>query len=163
LNPTGGKGIVSGGTRTHRILVVDASFSMGAKPPQGDQTLFERAREKALALVAEGGGTDGYSVVLMASPPKRLLPRPSDDAHKVSEQLRAMKMTHGNADLAGTLNTIASLLRESPGKFSSREVYFITDLQRAGWVSQRPGDLTSALTAFRETNTKTIFVDVGQE
>src|SRR5262249_23857922 len=41
--------------------------------------------------------------------------------------------------------------------------YFITDMQRAGWISPRPGDLTSALTTFKETNTKAIFVDVGQE
>src|SRR5262245_56232181 len=163
LNRTGGKGIVAGGTRTHKILVIDASFSMGARAPQSEQTLFDRAREKALALVSEGSGTDGYSVVLMASPPRRLVPRPSDDAKKVAEQVRAVKMTHGNADLTATLNTIASLLRESPGKFNAREVYFITDMQRAGWIGQRPGDLTSALTAFRETNTKTIFVDVGHE
>src|SRR5262249_40165913 len=104
-----------------------------------------------------------YGVLLRAPPPRRLVPRPSDDARKVASELRAMKMTHGNADLSGTLNTIASLLRESPGKFNAREVYFITDMQRAGWIGQRPGDLTSALTAFRETNTKTIFVDVGHE
>src|SRR5262249_34588806 len=61
------------------------------------------------------------------------------------------------------LNTVASLLSESPGKFSSVEVYFITDMQRAGWVSQRPGDLTTALNAFRDKNAKTIFVDVGQD
>ena len=42
-------------------------------------------------------------------------------------------MTHGNADAGRhTMNTIASLLRESPGKFNAREVYFITDMQHSG-------------------------------
>lgn len=162
INPQGGRGLVQGGTRTHKIIVIDGSFSMGARPPQSDKTIFDRAKQKALELVSGSGG-DGYSVVLMASPPKRIVPRPSDDAKKVAGEIRAMKMTHGNADLAGTFNTIASLLRESPGKFNSREVYFVTDMQKAGWQSPRPGDLTSALTAFRETGTKVIFVDVGEE
>src|SRR5439155_25750389 len=121
------------------------------------------ARNMAAKLVEEGSGNDGYSVVLMAAPPRRVVPRPSDDARKVTSELRALKMTHGNADLAGTLNTIASLLRESPGKFNAREVYFITDMQRAGWISPRPGDLTAALSTFKETKAKAIFVDVGQE
>src|SRR4051812_33999531 len=44
-NPEGGKGVLAGSTRTHRILVLDASFSMALK--HGDQTAFDRARALA--------------------------------------------------------------------------------------------------------------------
>ena len=160
-NPSGGMSRLAGGTRTHRILVIDGSFSMGVKVD--DTTPFERARGLAAQLIEEGNGSDGYSVVLMASPPRRIVPRPSEDSRKVAAEVRALKMTHGNADLAATLSTVASLLRETPGKFSAREVYFLTDLQRSGWISPRPGDLAPALTAFKETHARAIFIDVGQE
>jgi uncharacterized membrane protein len=161
VNPAGGKGMLAGGTRTHKVIVLDASFSMGVK--MDDVTAFERARTLAAQLVEEGNGNDGYSVVLMAAPPRRIVPRPSEDIRKVAAEVRALRMTHGNADLPATLATVASLLRETPGKFSAREVYFFTDMQRSGWISPRPGDLAPALTAFRETRAKAIFVDVGQE
>jgi hypothetical protein len=160
INPAGGKGILSSGSRTHKVLVLDGSFSMGLKV--GDTTCFERARELALQIVGEGGGGDAFSVVLMASPPRRIVAEPSEDARKVAAELRALKMTHGNSDLAATLSTVASLIVGSPGKFPAKEVYFLTDMQRSGWVTPRPGDLAGALQAFQESNAKAIFVDVGQ-
>jgi hypothetical protein len=160
VNPAGGKGILTGSTRTHKILVLDGSFSMGLKI--GDSTCFERARQLALQIVGDGGG-DAFSVVLMAAPPRRIVPEPSEDARKVSAEIRALRMTHGNSDLAGTLATVASLIKSSPGKFPTREVYFLTDMQRSGWIAARPGDLSAALQTFQETKAKAVFVDVGQE
>jgi hypothetical protein len=160
INPAGGKGILSGGTRTHKVLVLDGSFSMGLKV--GDTTCFERARELALQIVGDGGGGDAFSVVLMGSPPRRIVAEPSEDARKVAAELRALKMMHGNSDLAATLSTVASLIVGSPGKFPAKEVYFLTDMQRSGWITPRPGDLAGALQAFQESKAKAIFVDVGQ-
>ncbi len=134
-NPSGGKGILAGTSRTHKILVIDGSFSMGLKV--GETTCFERAREMALQIVGEGGGGDGFSVVLMAAPPRRIVPEPSEDTRKIAAELCAMKMTHGNSDLAGTLATVAGLVKASPGKFPAKEVYFLTDMQRSGWISPR--------------------------
>jgi uncharacterized membrane protein len=161
VNPSGGLGRLAGGARTHKILVIDGSLSMGLRV--GDATCFERAKAKALEIVQEGGGGDGFSVVLMASPPRRVVPEPSEDGRKVAAELRALRMTHGNADLAGTLAAVGSLLQASPGKFPAKEVYFITDMQRSGWVASRPGDLAAALQRFTQTKAKAIFVDVGQE
>ena len=129
----------------------------------GDTTCFERARTLAQQIVEEGGGGDGFSVVLMSAPPRRIVPEPSEDARKVAAELRNLRLTHGNADLAGTLATVASLLKASPGKFPTKEVYFFTDMQRSGWISARPGDLATALQTFQETKAKAVFLDVGQE
>src|SRR5262249_28428594 len=109
------------------------------------------------------GRGDGFSVVLMAAPPKRIVPEPSEDARKVAAEVRGLRMTHGNADLAGTLATVASLLKSSPGKFPAKEVYFFTDMQRSGWISRDPRVLGSALQTFQEMKAKAIFVDVGQD
>jgi hypothetical protein len=161
INPSGGKGILSTGARTHRIIVVDGSLSMAVKV--NEQTCFDRARTLAEQIVNEGAGSDGFSVVLLAAPPRRIVPEPSEDARKVTTEIRNLRMTHGNADLAGTLATVAGLLRASPGKFPAKEVYFLTDLQRSSWISGRPGDLVPALQAFQETKARAIFVDVGRD
>jgi len=99
----------------------------------------------------------------MASPPRRIVPEPSEDTRRVAKEIRNLRPTHGNADLAGTLTTVAGLLRSSPGKFPAKEVYFITDMQKSGWVAQRPGDVAGAINAFKQVNAKAIFVDVGQD
>jgi len=111
MNPEGGKGVAAGGRRTHKILVLDGSFSMGLK--NGDANCFERARALAAELVRDSSGGDGFSVVLMASPPRRVVPEPSEDARKVIAEIENLHLTHGNADLAATLNTVESLVRAS--------------------------------------------------
>lgn len=161
INPAGGKGILAGGARIHRILVIDGTLSMAVK--NGEQTAFDRAKAFAEKIVEEGAGGDGFSVVLMATPPRRIVPEPSEDARKVLSEIRNLRMTHGNGDLAGTLATVAGLLRASPGKFPAKEVYFLTDLQRSGWISSRPGDLSQSLQTFQELKAKAIFVDLGRE
>jgi hypothetical protein len=160
-NPEGSQAVASGGGRAHKVLVIDGSLSLNARV--GDTTCFEKARALAQQLVQEGSGGDGYSVVLMASSPRRIVPEPSEDSRKVLKEIEALKPTHGNADLAGTLATVASLLKSSPGKFLSREVYFFTDLQASTWISHRPAELASSLQTFQERKAKAIFVDVGQD
>lgn len=161
INPQGGKGVITGTTRTHKVIVVDGSYSMGLK--SGESTVFDKARTLAGQIVEQGSSGDGYSVVLMGTPPKRIVPEPSEDARRVAREIRNLRPTHGNADLAGTLTTVAGLLRSSPGKFPAKEVYFITDMQRSGWLAQRPNDVAGAIAAFKQVNAKAIFVDVGQE
>jgi hypothetical protein len=114
MNPAGGKGTLVGSARIHRVLVIDGSASMATK--LGEGTCFDRARELAGKLVDEGAGNDGFSVVLMAAPPRRIVSEPSEDARRVAAEVRGLHQTHGNADLTGTLTTVANILRASPGK-----------------------------------------------
>ena len=124
-----------GGRRTHKILVVDGSFSMGRK--RGDGTCFDRAKEMALQIVQEGTGGDGFSVVLMSAPPRSVVAEPSDDGRKVADEVQNLRLPHGNGDLAMTLSTVEAMLRRSPSKFEEHEVYFLTDLQKSTWTSRQ--------------------------
>ncbi len=160
-NPSGGKALATGGQRTHKIIVVDGSFSMGLKT--NNQTAFERARAMAEKLVLEGAGGDGFSVVLMAAPPRRIVAEPSENADKVAGEVRRLRLTHGNSDLEATFSTVASMLAATPGKFPAREVYFITDMQKASWTSRREEELKEALDVFKKEKARAIFIDVGQE
>src|SRR5207249_4920234 len=70
-----------GNQRTHKILVLDGSFSMAQKTPDG--SCFDRARAKALQILDSSGGSDGFSVVFMTAPPQRIVPEPSEDTRRV--------------------------------------------------------------------------------
>src|SRR5947209_16112826 len=109
----------AGSQRTHKIVVIDGSFSMALRV--GDGTCFDRARETAIRLVEESPGGDGFSVLLMAAPPRRIVSEASDDARKVVDELQALRLPHGNADLTATLNAVVDMLRASPGKFEEKE------------------------------------------
>src|SRR5579883_2197521 len=74
VNPEGGVAVTAGGTRRHKILVIDGSFSMGQRPGHhaGGQagqaeeaSCFEQARALAARVARESPGGDGFSVVLM--------------------------------------------------------------------------------------------------
>jgi hypothetical protein len=127
----------AGTARTHKILVLDGSFSMGQRA--GDVTAFDRAKTAAEQIIHDSPAGDRFSVVLMAAPPRRIVPEPSEDARKVTAEVQALRLPHGNADLAATLNTVEDLVRQSPGKFQEREVYFLTDLQKATWLARHTG------------------------
>src|SRR5262245_23070146 len=161
FNPEGGKALAAGGQRTHKVIVVDGSFSMGTEV--AESTAFERARDVAEKIVQAGASRDAFSVVLMASPARAIVAEPSEDARKVANEVKALRLTHGGADLRGTLATVANLLKSSPGKFPAREVYFVTDMQKSSWVSGRPGELDAALQGFQSARARAVFVDVGQD
>ncbi len=129
LFPASAAGAIAGSQRTHRIVVLDGSLSMATRTG-GEATCFDRARALAVDLLNTSPSGDGFSVILMAAPPQRIVPEPSDDAGKVARELQALRLPHGNADVPATLNAIDDMLRRSPGKFDAREVYFLTDLQR---------------------------------
>jgi hypothetical protein len=147
-----------GGKRTHKILVVDGSFSMARK--RGDGNCFDRAKEMALQIVQEGMGGDGFSVVLMAAPPRSIVAEPSDDGRKVSDEVQALRLPHGNADLTATLTTVEAMLRRSPSKFEEREVYFLTDLQRSTWTARQAASPLPLLQKI-QSQARCIFLDAG--
>lgn len=149
-----------GSRRTHKILVIDASLSMGAR--QGDATCFERARAAAAKVIRAGTGGDGFSVILMAAPPRLVVSEPSEDAHKVEQEVNGLRLLHGNADFAATLNSIENALSRSPAKFEAKEVYFFTDLQRSTWTARQTVDPMIALQKIQAV-ARAAFIDVGQD
>jgi hypothetical protein len=147
--------------RTHKILILDGSFSMATRV--GDATCFDRARSVAEQIVRHAPAGDGFSVVLMSAPPRRVVPEPSEDAGKVLAELGGLRLPHGNADLAATLNTVENLVRQSPAKFDQREVYFISDLQSSTWLSRQPGGVAAIVQKIQERTRTTVLVDVGAD
>jgi hypothetical protein len=120
--------------RTHRVIVLDASFTMSAR--RGDDvTRWDAARAQARAVLDKSSPGDGYSLVLLSSPAQVIVPGPADDRDKVAHELDELKLPHGSSDVAGGLHSVAEIVAKSKtqGKYARREVYFVSDLRRSAW------------------------------
>jgi hypothetical protein len=172
--PEGGQTTVIRGGRTHKIIVLDGSYSMALKK-EGRKTCFDQAKALAAQLVQDHSSNgDGFSVILMTESPQLVVSEPSPDGSKVARVIRELRQPHGNADVLATLNAVATLLNESPSKFHDREVYFLTDLQQATWAvssgsppspKQQPKKDVKLVGPLAEIQkqARTIFVDVGRD
>jgi hypothetical protein len=121
--------------RTHLILVLDGSLSMGAIQP-GGKTCFEKARDLASKLIEEMQSGDGVSILLMKDTPVWIVGEASQDKRKLLKELNAVRLPHGNSGVPAMLNALAAKLHEGEGRFDAREIYFLTDLQQATWVGE---------------------------
>jgi CheY-like chemotaxis protein len=158
--------------RTHKVLVLDGSFSMGLRDADG-ASRFEKAKAQADALLKAAPAGDGFSVVMLGSPGLAVVPGPSDDAARVAQEVRGLRLPHGTADLPAGLNAVAEALRRSPAKFARREVYVFTDLQRSLWGNPAPRPAAAearpattapaAADAWQQVTAQArlVFVDVG--
>ena len=150
------------GPRTYKVIVLDGSFSMGVR--DGDQTLFEKARAEAAAMVRSSSPGDAFSVVLMTWPGRGMIvSQPSEDAARVATEIEKLRLPHGNAYLPATLETVAGLLQGTPAKFPHREVYFFSDLQQSTWHGDGSSGIGGALVKLKDQRARTILVDVGRE
>lgn len=164
------------GAPTHRVIVIDGSFSMAFK--SDEQSLFERARQLARELVEDASVGDTFTLVVMGQPPDLVYPRPSPDKVTVVREISALKLSHQGADLSATLQMIRKTLDGDSGSGSGvdrQEVYFFTDLGRASWqlpeLTGRPAtssgdqsEMSSARQQIAELSAiaRLIVVDVGQ-
>lgn len=124
--------------KTHRLLVLDASYSMAYQPAQSSR--FEQARQIAAQIVQRAPEGDGFSLVLMGDQPQALVDAPAFDSADFLQQIERLEIAHGGADLARTLAAVEHVLetaRQQARRLQRHEVYFLTDLHRATWGLER--------------------------
>ena len=63
---------------THRVLVIDSSYSMAYKA--GGRSRFEQAKQWAARIVEHSPPGDGFTLVQMASPPRVIVATPGMEA-----------------------------------------------------------------------------------
>lgn len=153
---------VIAGRRTHRLIVLDGSMSMGHA--SGNDTRFGRARALALQLVKDARRGDAISVVLTGSPPRVVVGDPSPNHGEVRKEIEEIIMPHGGTDLAASLEAIDRVLDASD--IPQKEVIVLTDLQAASWRSPGgPGDegLRRAVARLESRHARTMVIDLGKE
>lgn len=130
---------VAGG-RTHKVLVIDGSYSMAYRA--ADQSRFERAKSLAARIVDESRQGDGFTLVLMASPPRVLVGTPAFEPRQILAEIEQLNYLDGGADLRATLDKVQKILddarREQP-RLAREEIYFLTDLGRTTWAPELDG------------------------
>ena len=133
------------GQRTHKVLVIDGSYSMGYRPT--DSSRFTRAKQLAAQIVDESPQGDGFSLVLMGSPPRTIVGAPVFEPNRFIEEIDSLELPHAGGDLPASLVQVQEILErarvESPG-LERAEVYFLTDLGRNSWAPDLSGGEAAA-------------------
>ncbi|MFO0891048.1 MAG: BatA domain-containing protein [Isosphaeraceae bacterium] len=122
-------GNVITGRRTHRVLVLDGSMSMGYTT--GGGTRFEQAKRLASQLVKDSRQGDTISVITMGEPPRVVIGDPLPNLAEVQKEIGDLSQTHGATDLQATFEAIDRVLDVST--IPQKEILFLTDLQQASW------------------------------
>ncbi|HZZ73047.1 MAG TPA: BatA domain-containing protein [Pirellulales bacterium] len=156
------------GERAHKVIVIDASYSMAYKPTDVDR--FERAKELAAQIVAESAPGDGFTLLELADPPRVVVGTPSFERQDLTAEIKSLKLLQGGGDLPGTIEKVQETLdrarREQP-KLARQEVYFLTDLGRNTWgpnaaAARSASALREHLQALKAANTPLVVIDLGQ-
>lgn len=119
----------------HRILVLDASLSMGASgSDEGDTTsAWERTKQVARKIVDEPSQGDAWQLVRLSSiPPQTVIKAPAYQAAAVAAEIDALVLPAGPADAARGLAQVIELLKSVPA-LPRKEVYIVSDFQTATW------------------------------
>ncbi len=157
----------SPGERTHRVIVMDGSFSMAFKAT--DKTRFERAKEAARRIVEESSRGDGFTLVLMAEPPRVVVGTPAFEPRHFLPEIENLGVLHTSADLPATLVEVERILtaaRSDHPRLVREEVHFFTDLDRMCWAAdpartQDKVDCHQRLIRLAES-ASLVIVDLGQ-
>ena len=152
---------VLAGRRTHRVVVLDGSLSMGYAADEG--TRFDRAKALAAQLVKVAHRGDAISLVIMGDPPKVVIGDPSPNHDQVLKELNEVVMPHGGTDLTASFLKLDEVLAVSD--IPQKEIVFLTDLQAATW--RRPeggkGDdgLKRIVTRIEARKPRSVVIDLG--
>jgi hypothetical protein len=154
-------GNVIAGRRTHRVLVIDGSLSMGYKT--GDKTRFDEAKAVAQQFVRDSRRGDAISLIMMGEPPRVVIGDPSPNLAEVQKEIAELSLPHGGTDLQATFEAIDRVLDVS--SIGQKEIIFLTDLQRTSW--RRPAaagkdSLDSLLAKIESRRPRSVVIDLGR-
>jgi hypothetical protein len=155
-------GGTAGDVRSHRLIVIDGSFSMGFEA--SGQTLFDRARRVASDIVSASGKGDGFTLIVMSDPPREIIRTPALDAQQVLDEIGRLTLTDSAADVGATLDQAEAILRRAAQdrpQLRRQEVYFVTDLGRATWTNQPPNEDTLRALSRRSEDARIHVIDLG--
>ncbi|MEM8864468.1 MAG: BatA domain-containing protein [Planctomycetota bacterium] len=132
-------GLLGAGTRTHRVVVIDASLSMRMQADASDAsggTLLSRAKQTATEIVDQSSSSDQFSVCVMADPPRAVIAQPTVDSQAASRAIAGIEPTDGASNLEATLTLVDQLLtaaEQGGATADRREVVFLSDLTQTAW------------------------------
>ena len=153
---------VLAGQRTHRVLVLDGSLSMGYT--DGDVTRSEQAKNLAEQLVKDARRGDAISIIVMGDPPRVVIGDPSPNHSEDHKEIHEITLPHGDTDLTASFNAVDRVLAAST--ISQKEVVFLTDLQTASWRkpdAAKDEGLKRILARLEARKPRSVVIDLGKK
>lgn len=145
---------------THRVLVVDATYSMGHQ--SAGTSRFDRARELAREIVEQSAQGDALNLVRIArQPPLAVIREPAYQMGQVLDEIDQLRPTDEPADLLASLQAAADLLAEAPD-LPQKEVDILSDFQRIDWAGPRRAEIRRRLLELSQ-KARLVLLDVGPE
>jgi len=125
-------GLFESKTRTHRVIVIDASFSMGYTT--GGESHFDRARRMARQVAQDSRSGDALNLVRIAGArPPAIIARASYRAEDVIREIDGMQLSHEPAQVVPALRAVNEILDSVPD-VPDKEVILLTDFQTHSWA-----------------------------
>lgn len=146
----------------HRIIVIDATFSMGYAP--SGKTRFERAKELARTIVSGSRQGDAINLVRISeSVPRIIVRRPAYQAGPVIEEIDQLMLQDERVDASVVLKEMFELTSLAP-ELTRKEIYFVTDLQSATWAAANSSEVSQVRQELKRLSEKAkiVWLDVGE-
>ena len=125
-------------TRTHRILILDASFSMGYTT--AGESNFDRARRIARDIVEQTTAGNSLNLLHIAGTGDPvIIARPSFQTDDVIREIDKLRLSDEPAQILPALRAVNELLDAVPDA-TSREVILLTDFQQNSWAPDATQD-----------------------
>ncbi len=150
--------LLSQNSRVYAVIVLDNSYSMNFRGPDGKSS-FERAQAAAEALltnVLKQG--DAVSLILLSDKVDSIVGAPSFDLKLVRQRLKSAQVSDRGTDYLEGAKIVSKLLKVS--KNPIREVYWLTDDQGKAWASSQK-EAGKAAWATLASDTRITWVSVG--
>jgi hypothetical protein len=127
--------LLSQNARVYAVLVLDNSFSMGYRNPDG-RTNWQKALAAAddiLTHILRPG--DSASLVLLSDKPEAVVNAPSFDLNLLRQRVDRAVLSDRSTDYLAGAQIVNRLLKASSNP--TREVYWLTDDQAVAWASSK--------------------------
>ncbi|MDB5386853.1 MAG: hypothetical protein JWM11_2499 [Planctomycetaceae bacterium] len=147
---------------THRIIVLDSSFSMGYR--DSNQSRFQMAQELAGQIVASGRQGDAFNLVrISGSEPQVIIRKPTFQTDEMQREISQLTLPDERADVHPALVEADKLLQEIP-EISQKEVIIISDLQQSSWHADAAGKQAEIRVLLKKiaATARLVLIDVGQ-
>ncbi|MFH1681836.1 MAG: BatA domain-containing protein [Candidatus Eisenbacteria bacterium] len=120
---------IGGRARTSACIVLDVSYSMGFR--EGDETLLDRAKERARRVVDLLKEGDEAVLLLASDAAESRTDSPTHNFRLLEAEIERASLSSRGTDLSRALEEAHRVLEGS--RNPNREIYLITDMQKAGF------------------------------
>ncbi len=148
-----------GRSNTHRILIIDDTYSMGARQGVDGESVINQVRQAAKWLVGTFNESDAISIIRVGSQPHMLGVEPSRNHENIIERLDVMQASDAAGSKAAALAVARKVVEES--KLERKIVYIMTDNTRVAWTGDNGEHLAPTVAALAE-EAGVIIVDFGR-